>query len=289
MARPSVIPSEYYGDSTRWFIATVVSNQAPVGYEGRIKIRVHGLHSASQLDIPESDLPWAQCILPTTEGGVSGLGRIPRLQPSALVFGFFMDGTNSQTPIILGSIPHIELPSEIQLGQPKEDVGQETPEGFWNNVVEVFRPKNVDIDDDNTGNINGLVKSAREQTAIGFFLNLGYTLNQTIGIVSSISYWSGMRTGINVRGKGLAGWSDVRWSDLKAFSNDYLKFTKQLEFIAYELKTTESQANIRLLDTKNIEGRNGSVETFVKYYTKRIDTRVIKQTELSARRLRDRI
>ena len=287
--KPSVIPSEYYGDSTRWFIATVVSNQAPVGYEGRIKIRVHGLHSQSTQDIPESDLPWAQCLLPTTEGGVSGLGRIPRLQPSALVFGFFMDGVSSQTPIILGSIPHIELPSEIQLGQPEENVGEEKPEGFWNSIVEVFRPNNVNIDNDNSGNINNLIKSAREQAAISFFLNLGYTLNQTIGIVSSISYWSGMRTGINVRGKGLVGWSDVRWKDLKAFSNDYLKFTTQLEFIAYELKTTESQSNIRLLDTKNIEGRNGSVETFIRYYTKRIDTKLIKQTEIAARRLRDRI
>ena len=26
------IPSEYYGDSTRWFIATVVNSTPPAGY-----------------------------------------------------------------------------------------------------------------------------------------------------------------------------------------------------------------------------------------------------------------
>lgn len=287
--RPSVIPSEYYGDSTRWFIATVVSNQAPSGYEGRVKIRVHGLHSASTQDIPESDLPWAQCILPTTEGGVSGLGRIPRLQASALVFGFFMDGTNSQTPIIVGSIPHIELPSEVQLGQPEEDVGQETPEGFFNNLAQSLRPEDTDIDNTNSGNILSNVKRARERNAISFFLNIGYTLNQTIGIVASISHFSGMRTGINVRGRGLVGWSEFRWTDLKAFSNDYLNFTTQLEFIAYELRNGETRPNIRILNTQNVEGRDGAVEQFIRYYMKKPDNTLIRQSELAARRLKDRI
>ena len=60
---------------------------------------------------------WAQCILPTTEGGVSGIGRNPNLQPSALVMGFFADGENSQTPIVVGSIPHIEFPTILQTEQ----------------------------------------------------------------------------------------------------------------------------------------------------------------------------
>ena len=77
------IPSEYYGDNTRWFIATVIDASPPYGFEGRVKIRVHGLHTESTRDIPQDALPWAQCVLPTTEGGVSGLGRIPQLQPSA--------------------------------------------------------------------------------------------------------------------------------------------------------------------------------------------------------------
>ena len=35
-ARP--ILSEFYGDNTRWFVATVVDASPPYGYEGRVKI-----------------------------------------------------------------------------------------------------------------------------------------------------------------------------------------------------------------------------------------------------------
>lgn len=288
------IPSEYYGDNSRWFIATVVNASPPVGYEGRVRIRVHGLHSQSNNDIPEADLPWAQCVLPTTEGGVSGLGRMPRLQPSALVFGFFVDGINSQTPIILGSIPHVELPSEIQRGQPEEDVGEERPEGFWNKVVDVLRYKG-DVKNDVTGYINAGTKKEREKAAISFFLNLGYTMNQTIGIVSNISVKSGFTTGINFGynfskdGIGIAGWRVKRYSDLKAYSNEYDLFTTQLEFVAYELKGLESNANIKLLNTENLEGRNGSCQVFSKYYMKNKDKRFIAGVERYARKLKDRL
>jgi len=286
---PTPIPSEYYGDNSRWFIATVISNQPPVGYEGRIKIRVHGLHSHSQVDIPESDLPWAQCVLPTTEGGVSGLGRIPRLQPSALVFGFFVDGVNSQTPIILGSLPHIEMASEIQLGQPDEDVGIQNPRSFFGKVVDFVRP-DKDIQDDNFGDPQRHVVINRERFALSFFLNVGYTLNQAIGMTATLSFISNMRTNqIPKGGNGINSWEAKRWVQMKAFSNNYLKFSEQLKFVVYELRTTESQANIRLLDTQNVEGINGSVEIFARFYSKKVNAKFIKQIELAARRLKDRI
>ena len=289
-----MIPTEYYGDNTRWFIATVVSATAPAGYEGRVKIRIHGLHSASNLDIPEKDLPWAQCILPTTEGGVSGIGRIPRLLPSAMVFGFFVDGINSQTPIILGSIPHVELPSQIQLGQPEEDVGAERPEGFWNKVVEVIRYKG-DVKNDTTGTINVGTTKEREKAAVSFFLNLGYTLNQSVGIVSGLKAQSRLITGQNFGsdfsrdGFGIAGWSRDRFTNLKTYSNDYELFTTQLEFVAYELKGLESSANIRLLNTENLTGKDGSCQIFSRYYLKKRDRRFISTIEKDATKLKDKL
>ena len=83
----SSILSEFYGDNTRWLIATVIDATPPYGLEGRVRIRVHGLHTESTKEIPQRDLPWAQCVIPTTEGGSSGIGRVPQLQPNALVFG----------------------------------------------------------------------------------------------------------------------------------------------------------------------------------------------------------
>lgn len=282
------IPTEYYGDESRWFIATVVDNAAPDGFEGRFKIRIHGLHSPSTVDIPEADLPWAQCVLPTTEGGVSGIGKMPQLMPNALVFGMFMDGKHSQTPLILGSIPHVEFPTQIQLGQKEEDVGVQTPENFFKKIVEAVKPKEVDVQDTNSGNINNLVKLARQQTAIRFFLNIGYTLKQSVGIVATLSHASGMRTGENVQSRGLAKYSVVRFTDLKRFDSSFLSFNTQLAFIAFELRGTQKTANIRVLQSERLEGENGVPHIFSKYYIKESDASFIKQSELEARRLMDR-
>lgn len=284
------ILSEYYGDNTRWFIATVVDASPPYGFEGRVKIRVHGLHTSSTKLIPQSDLPWAQCVLPTTEGGVSGIGRMPKIQSNALVFGMFMDGVNSQTPIVFGSIPHVELPTQTQLQQPLEDVGEDNkPEGLWESIVAAVKPKEADIDNENSGNINTRVKQSREKTAVQFFLNIGYTVKQSIAIVSGLSYSSGMRTGVNVQSKGLANFPETRYFDLQNFSNNYQQFMTQLTFIAYELNGSQTGANIRLLQTDKLEGKSGACEIFSRYYLSKIDKTFIKQVELKARGMMDRI
>jgi len=282
------IPTEYYGDESRWFIATVVDNAAPDGFEGRFKIRIHGLHSQSTVNIPEADLPWAQCVVPTTEGGVSGIGKMPQLQPNALVFGMFMDGKHSQTPLILGSIPHVEFPTQVQLGQQAEDIGVPSPEGFFKRIVEAVKPKEVDIQNTNSGNVNNLVKLARQQTAIRFFLNIGYTLKQAVGITACLSHASGMRTGENRQSRGLAQYSRPRFTDLKRFSSDFLQFNTQIAFIVFELRGTQKVANIRILQSERLEGENGIPHIFSKYYIKQSDSAFIKQCELEARRLMDR-
>ena len=284
------ILSEYYGDNTRWFIATVVDASPPYGFEGRIQIRIHGLHTASTRLIPQNDLPWAQCILPTTEGGVSGIGRMPQIQSNALVFGMFMDGVNSQTPIVFGSLPHVELPTQTQLDQPLEDIGEDNkPEGLWETVVAAIKPKDANIENENFGNINNLVKLPREKTAVKFFLNLGYTVKQSIAIASGLSYSSGMRTGVNVQARGLANFPNGRYLDLQNFSNKYQEFLTQLTFIAYELNGSQTGANIRLLQTDKLEGKDGACEIFTRYYLTNTDKTFIKQVELSARRMTDRI
>jgi hypothetical protein len=282
------ILSEYYGDNTRWFIATVIDSSPPYGFEGRVKIRVHGLHTSSTVSIPQHDLPWAQCLVPTTEGGISGIGRMPQVQPNALVFGMFMDGMNSQTPIVMGSLPHIELPTRIQLGQEGEDIGEDNkPENLWQSIVAAVKPKDVDIQNDNSDNINNLVRLSREKTAVKFFLNLGYTVKQSIGLVSSLGQASGMRTGVNVQSSGLARFSRLRYNDLQNFSNDFNKFLVQLAFIAYELNGTQTNANIKLLQSDKFDGKDGVCSIVCKYYLK--DSSLAKQSQLAARRMNDRI
>ena len=98
---------EFYGDNARWFIGFVVNNIDPLKLD-RVKVRIQGLHSADVNDIPDDDLPWAQVNIPVTEDGSSGQGSNSQLKVRAQVFGIFLDGRNSQLPLVLGSIPKIE-------------------------------------------------------------------------------------------------------------------------------------------------------------------------------------
>lgn len=98
------IPSFFYGDNTRWFVGEVVevTGDPIITPLGRVKVRVKGLHEG----IDPSYLPWASVVLPTTEGGLTS-GFPAALQVGAQVFGIFIDGVQSQLPLVLGSIPYI--------------------------------------------------------------------------------------------------------------------------------------------------------------------------------------
>ena len=261
------IPSEYYGDSTRWFIATVVNSTPPAGYEGRVKIRIHGLHSESTIDIPEEHLPWAQCLLPTTEGGVSGIGKIPRVLPSALVFGMFMDGNHSQTPIVLGSLPKIERPSQIQIQNRQR----------YTTAKDSIIASAINIADTFTETPDEALLKNRAEYSLQFFLNIGYSYSQSIGITDNL-FQNGMYSGFEGSEEqgtvnfGVGRWVGERFKDIKSFSPaGYTTFSTQLEFIAFELNGKQRSANIRLLQSEKIKGKKGSLYIFSKYYLKRTE------------------
>ena len=105
--------SEFYGDQPmRWFVGVVVEKGADVPRLGRVKVRIPGVHGP---DVTNEDLPYAQVLIPTTEPGTSGLGWNPSLEPSATVFGIFLDGKQSQLPLVMGSIPVVHMPSLTQI------------------------------------------------------------------------------------------------------------------------------------------------------------------------------
>lgn len=261
------VPYEYYGDNVRWFIATVIDASPPFGFEGRVKIRIHGLHSEETYLLPQQDLPWAQCVLPTTEGGVSGIGKSPKIQANSLVFGMFMDGNHSQTPIVLGSLPHLEFPTLIQNNQALEDIGDDSkPEGIFGKLASAFRPIDTGIENDNTESnprkLRRVTRDKRVQHSVQFLLNLGYTENQAIAITSGLFISSRMVTGQT----GIADFSNIRFSNLIAFSSSFRKFTTQLEFVVFELRGEKQNANIKILQTDSLEGTNSLPEIVTKYY-----------------------
>lgn len=100
--------SNFYGDDTRFFVGVVEDNDDPLEI-GRVRVRCFGVHSPYLNDIQIEDLPWASVLLPATEGGTSGIGRSPNgLLPGTYVFGMFLDGKTSQSPLVFGSIPKVE-------------------------------------------------------------------------------------------------------------------------------------------------------------------------------------
>ena len=96
---------QFYGDQTRWFVGRVISIQDPLEM-GRVKVRIVGIHDNPE--IRDGDLPWAQIVVPVTEGGSSGLGASTGIKEQAQVFGVFLDGVHSQLPLVVGSMPKFE-------------------------------------------------------------------------------------------------------------------------------------------------------------------------------------
>jgi hypothetical protein len=92
---------DYYGDQTRWFLGTVVNIADDPLKLGRARVRIFGVYD----EIEEEDLPWAQIVVPVTHTVHEGNGQTLGLLVGAQVFGIFLDGQNSQLPLIVGSIP----------------------------------------------------------------------------------------------------------------------------------------------------------------------------------------
>ena len=68
---------------------------------GRVRVRIHGIHTDEKILISTPDLPWCQVILPTTSAGLSGMGTGHGLVEGSTVFGYFRDQAK-QDPIVLG-------------------------------------------------------------------------------------------------------------------------------------------------------------------------------------------
>lgn len=92
---------DYYGDQTRWFLGEVVNVKDDPLKLGRARVRIFGVYD----EIEEEDLPWAQIVVPVTHTVHGGNGQTLGLLVGAQVFGIFLDGQNSQLPLIVGSIP----------------------------------------------------------------------------------------------------------------------------------------------------------------------------------------
>lgn len=272
------INKEFYGDSHRWFVGVVINSSPPAGFEGRVKVRIHGIHNRNTGQVQESDLPWAQVVIPTTEGGVSGIGRSPQLLPGAQVFGIFLDGESSQMPLVLGSIPRVEYPTDVQAKSTKNRADSNFEYKF-NQERKQDVTGNEDYVKNDTSREGS--KGRRRSEAMRFFIDNGYTARQAAGIVGNLEAVSKfvIYDDENIIRQGVAGWqlNSSRWNELVEFSSKFdtkvswKKYSIQLQFILYELRTNFTVANYKLQQTESIDGENGSAAIFQKYYLRRED------------------
>lgn len=243
----------FYGDDTRWFVARVIDWEDD--YRGRVKIRVLGLHSE---DVADEDLPWAKCVLPTTEGGTSGIGKIPQVLNGAFVFGMFLDGSMSQMPIVLGSMTQFELPSSTQrlqiaeTGRPSATVGEYNLEGV------ILDPNLEQMWDDGKANLE-----TRAVIIMQFLLDAGIaSAEAAAGVVGNLIQESTLDpTALNSIGAfGLAQWTPSsgrlqlfqQWAakNFPAKSNE--DFFVQLYYLVYDMKNSRGHAVWNNLSDKKI-------------------------------------
>jgi hypothetical protein len=111
MIDESLLKSNFIGrDGFRWWIGQIppiedMNGQVDgKGWGNRFKVRIIGYHPYSEAELPNQDLPWAQCLIPTTAGsGAANAMTGVQLQPGDVVLGFFLDGDNAQIPVILAT------------------------------------------------------------------------------------------------------------------------------------------------------------------------------------------
>ena len=73
------------------------------GWGYRYKVRIIGLHDREEETIKSDQLPWAQVMYPVTAGGGQGGSmQTPNIRQGMFVFGFFLDGSDQQVPVIMG-------------------------------------------------------------------------------------------------------------------------------------------------------------------------------------------
>jgi hypothetical protein len=97
-----ILSDDFYGDKFRWFIGVV---QDIADDRARVRVRIFGIHRTEDFErVPNDSLPWALVMYPTTGGQTSGGNVSHGLKVGTWVVGFFVDGEDSQQPIVLGVV-----------------------------------------------------------------------------------------------------------------------------------------------------------------------------------------
>ena len=85
-----------------WWVGIVENRIDPLGL-GRCQVRILGLHNDNKMLLPTESLPWALPMYPINSSTTFGSPLI-----GDWIVGFFLDGENSQQPVMMGVLPGIK-------------------------------------------------------------------------------------------------------------------------------------------------------------------------------------
>ena len=248
--------TDNYTRANNYWLGTVINVYDPLQL-GRVQVRINGVHTENTDDIPNSDLPFAHVMAPSTEGGVSGIGLSTGLKPFAQVIGMFLDGPNGQAPVVLGSLGKIEF---------DEDKSTKDEVSAYTTMIPRAKP-------DNLAELLKLTGDTNIEKAWNWFRSTRggeYSQSQVAGILGNLWVESFAETNnddINPEavqldgglGRGLAQWSIgksrhdelVRMSKSAGLSENSL--LAQLRFITYELNVYTYFGKAQLTETTTPE------------------------------------
>lgn len=87
-----------------WFIGIVEDRDDPLKL-GRVKVRIYNHHSNNSALMPTNELPWASIMMPAFSPSHDKVGISPTgLTIGTTVIGFFLDGNDTNQPVIMGTI-----------------------------------------------------------------------------------------------------------------------------------------------------------------------------------------
>lgn len=242
------IQSEYYGDNTRWFIGKAKCTLLdPLGL-GRIRVRVFGLHTSDTNEIEDRDLPWAPISLATNIPSFPGAYQGYGINDGDTVFGIFLDGKHSQSPLVLGVIPHIGdiqslasiIPNDITAGNdinitPTKNTKDTTytndskfaVDGPSGEILPNIPPiEGQGINTRVTVDISSTQKTEYIKTAFDYFnaelaaLGSKYPAEQSAALVGNFLAESNMNPTIKSSGKE-DSWGIAQWNRATAAGNRY--------------------------------------------------------------------
>ena len=179
MESSSLFNPGFLGSSFNWWIGQIPDDsywrdnitstkfEGPDGTTGwgyRYKVRILGLHDRDEETIPSDQLPWAQVMYPVTAGGGQAASfETPNIRQGNFVFGFFLDGSDMQVPVIMGVLGNNakttlrktnvlnyegasgfqenERPHRSEVNAPDPSLRVNQPQGNQNPEVEFINPQ----------------------------------------------------------------------------------------------------------------------------------------------------